>query len=88
MEIALALDVAGGEDAVPPGGFRALDGRFLVIHAVVAEDFGSGGVGGGDPAPAMDDALGLIKVHGFGDVVRNDRIVLPYLGHAIDLHCQ
>ena len=86
--IALALHVAGCEDAVPPGGFGALDGSFLVIHTVVAEDVGSGGVGGGDLALAMNNALGLVEVYGFSNVVGNDGIVLPNFGDAIDLHRQ
>ena len=80
-----ALHVAGGEDAVPPGGFRAVHRTFLVIDAVVAEDFGLSRIGGGDLAAAVNEAFGLIKVDGFGDVIGNDGIVLPKLGDAIDL---
>ena len=38
--------------------------------------------------PAVDDAMRLVKVHGLGDVGRNDGIVLPDFGDAIHLHGQ
>ncbi len=34
----------------------------------------------------MDEALGLVKIHSLGNVLRNQRIVLPNLGDAIHLH--
>jgi hypothetical protein len=86
--VTLALHVAGGEEAVCPGGLGACDWCFLVIHAVIPEDFGFCRIGGGDLLPAVHDALGLIKVYGFGDVIWNDGIVLPQFGDAIHLHCE
>jgi len=83
--IALALHVAGGEDAVPPRSFGALDVILFVIEEVVAQDFGPGGINGGDVATAVDDALSLIKIHGLGYVIRNEGIVLPEFGDTIDL---
>jgi hypothetical protein len=86
--IALALHVAGSEYVGEPGILRACHGICFVIHAVVAQNLRSGGVCRGDLASAVNNALGLIKVHGFRDVVGNNGIVLPYFGHAVDLHCQ
>jgi hypothetical protein len=80
VRIALALHVARGEDSVPPGGLSALDGSFLVINPVIPQDFRLCGIRCRDLATAMDNALRLIKVHRFGDVVRNNGIVLPEFG--------
>ena len=88
MGIAFALHVAGSERVGEPGIIRALDGIFFVIHEVVAQDFSSDGVGCGDLASAVNDALGLIKIHGLRDVVGNNGIVLPHFGDAIYLNRQ
>jgi hypothetical protein len=80
--------VAGSEDAVEPGGFGAFDRIFLIVHSIIAEDVSPGGIGGRDVSAPMDDAAGLIEIDGFGDVVGNDRIVLPDLSYAIHLHRQ
>jgi len=80
------LHVIGSEEALCPRGLGALNRVLLVIHEVVSEDLSFSGVGGDDLPAAMDDAVGLIKVHGLGDIVWNDGIVLPNFGDAIDLH--
>lgn len=85
MSVALALHVAGGEDAVPEGVFGAGGGIFPVVHEVIAEDFRLGGIGSGDAAAAVDNALGLIEVDGFNNIVGDDGVVLPEFGDAIDL---
>lgn len=85
MRVALALHVAGGEDAVPPGGFRTVNRGLLVIDAVVAKNFRLSRIGGSDLPAAMNEAFRLIKVNGFGDIIRNDGIVLPKFGYTIDL---
>ena len=72
MRVAFALHVARREDSAPPGGLRTLDRGFLVIHAVVAKDFSFQGIGGDDNAPAMDEALSLIKIYGLGYVAGNN----------------
>ena len=86
--ITFALHMAWGEDPIPPGGLRTDDGIFLVIHAIVAEDFGMSGIGSHDLTTAMHDTLGLVKVHGFGNIVRDDGIVLPPLRNTINLNGQ
>ena len=88
VRIALALHVAWGEESIPPGGFGAVDGSFLVVDAVIPKIVGLCGIGGRDLATAMDNALRLIKVHRFGDVVRNNGIVLPEFGDTVHLHGQ
>jgi len=60
----------------------------LVIHAVISEDLSLRRISGRDSSPAMDDAVRLIKIHGLGDVVGDDGIVLPHFGNAIYLHRQ
>ena len=80
--------MAGSEEAIRPGSLRAIDRIFLVIHAVVSKDLSLRGIGGRDVRPAVDDALRLIEVHSFGDVVWDDRIVLPDFGDAIHLHSE
>jgi len=83
--VAFALHVTGGEDTVRPGGLRALDWVLPIIEQVIAEDLSFCGIGSDDLAPAVDDALRLIKVHRFGHIVGNHGIVLPELGYAIHL---
>ena len=78
--------MTGGEEAVCPGSVGAFDGSFLVIDEVVAEDLSFRGIGGDDLRLAVDDAMGLVEVDGLGDIVRNDGIVLPDFGDAIDLN--
>src|ERR1700728_4530403 len=84
--ITLALYVAGGQETVCPGGLGASNWRFLVIDSVITEDFGFCRIGGSDVLLAVHDALGLVKIHGFGDVIWNDGVVLPQFGDAIHLH--
>jgi len=86
--IALALHVAGSEDSLPPGGFGAFDRSLFVIDAVVPEDLSACGIGGSDLATAVENARGLIKIYGLGNVIGNDRVVLPPLGDTIHLHRQ
>jgi len=88
VEIAFALHVPGSEEAIRPRSSWAVDWSFFVVHAVVAQNRGLGGIGGKDLAPAVDNACCLIKVHGLGDVVGNDGIVLPQFGDTIHLHRQ
>lgn len=47
-----------------------------------------GGIGSHDLPTAMHNTLGLVKVHGFGNIVRDDGIVLPPLRNAINLNGQ
>lgn len=84
--VALAFHVAGGEYAIAPGGVGTIHRSFLVVHEEVAEDLSFGGIGGGDTAASVNDAVGLVEIYGGGDVVGNDGIVLPDFGDAIDLH--
>jgi len=86
--IALALHMAGSEDSVPPRGAGAGNGSFLVIHEVIAQNFSSGGIGRSDLAATVDDAVDLVKIYGFGDIVGNDGIVLPQFGDTIHLDGQ
>lgn len=86
MGVALALHVARSEDAISPGSLGTLDGVSPVIHKVISEDQSLRRIGGNDLLLTVDDTVSLIKVDGLGDVVRNDRIVLPDLGYAINLH--
>jgi hypothetical protein len=86
MWVALTFHVAGGNDAVEPGGLGALDWILAVIHAVISQDVSSGGIGGNDLGATVDEAVWLIEIYGLSDVIWNDRIVLPQLGYAIHLN--
>jgi hypothetical protein len=86
--VAFALHVAGSKHAVNPGSLRALDWIFPVIGEVIPQNFCLRGISGRDLRPAVDDAMGLIKIDGLGDIVGNNGIVLPDLGDAIHLHRQ
>src|SRR5258708_32249175 len=66
--IALTLHVACGKNAAEPGRLRALDWILLVILPVISQDLSLRGIGGRDLGPAMKDAVGLIEIHGRGDV--------------------
>src|SRR5258708_34694786 len=86
--IALTLHVACGKNAAEPGCLRALDWILLVILPVISQYLGLSRISGSDLGPAMKDAVRLIEIHGCGDVVGNDGVVLPRLGDAIHLHRQ
>src|SRR5580765_3858351 len=77
-----------GNDAVEPGISQADDRRLLIVETIVAEDTGFGIVGGLNFGAAMDESVRLVKVHCCRHVFRDDSIVLPELGDAIDLHGQ
>ena len=80
--------MTGGKDAAQPGNLCARDRILLVIEAVVPEDFCLRRIGCGDLGLPVKYAVGLIKIHGFGHVVRDDGIGLPRLGDTIHLHGQ
>ena len=86
--IAFAFHVAGSEYTIEPGSVRTLDWIFLVIDTVVSEDLSFGRIGGCDLRLAMNDAMRLIKVHRFGDVVGNYRVVLEGFCDAVHLNGQ
>lgn len=77
VRIALALHVAGGNQAIKPGSCRAIDRMLAVIDQVISEDFGSVRIGGENAAAAVNKAVGLIEVDGLMDVRGDDGIVLP-----------
>lgn len=87
--IALTLRVAGREHAIVPGKpALALNRCMPVIEAEISQNFGSGRISGPDLAASMDQPLRLIEVDRFGDIGRNDLVVLPRFGHAINLNGQ
>jgi len=86
MGIALAFHVTVCEMPVQPGVIRTLERALRVVCSIVPKDFSSQGIGGSDLPPAVEDALGLIKIHGFSDIVGNNGVVLPELRDAIDLN--
>lgn len=47
-----------------------------------------GGVGGGNSAPAVNQTMRLIEVHGLGHIAGDDGIVLPGFGNAFHLNGQ
>ena len=86
MRIALALHVAGSEETLDTGLVGARDWIFPVVDAVIPQNFGFRRVGGRNLFSAVEDAMRLVEVHRLRDVARNDGIVLPDLGDAVDLH--
>ena len=79
------MRVAGREVIEPSHGW-ALYRLFAIVVAVVAEDFGLRGIGGGDAGASVHEAVRLIEIGRGGDVIGNDGIVLPEFRNAIDLH--
>ena len=88
VRVAFALHMAGSDDTVPPGSFGALHRSFLVVDQVVAKNFSFAGIDRFDLPPAMDNAFGLIEVRGLGDVIGNQRVILPPLRDTIHLDRQ
>ena len=61
---------------------------FLVIETVVAENLRLRIVRGCDLGAAMNQTVRLVEIHRRGDVLRDDAVILPRLGDAVDLYSQ
>ena len=88
LGITLALHVAGGEGSIEPRCCFTLHRMLTVVKTIIAKDLGLGLIFGLDSGAPVHQAMRLIEVDGSGDIVGNDSIMLPKLGHAIDLHRQ
>src|SRR5215467_14001891 len=86
LRIALALHVAGCDDAIKPGKPFAPHRLFPVVEAVIAEYVGFGFVCGPNVLSAMDEPMRLIEIDGRGYIIGDYLVVLPELCDAIDLN--
>jgi hypothetical protein len=83
--VALDFDVASHEDATEPGILRARNRIRGVVHAEIAQDLGAGSVRRKDFLLSANEAFVLVEIRGVVDVVRNERVILARLRHAVDL---
>lgn len=84
--IAFTLHVVGSDVPVKPGIAFTTDWGLVVVEAVIAEDAGFGIVDSLDFTAAVNESVRLVKVDRSSDVIGNQFIVLPELGHAVDLN--
>src|SRR5215510_251617 len=86
--IAFDGGVALEEEPVVPRISTARAGFFWVSEVKIADNRSARRISRDNFRAAVNYSVTLIKIDCFGDVCRNDGIILPVLSHAVYLDCQ
>jgi len=76
------------QQPIIPGVIAALSRLFSVLQLHIAQDLGTGRVGGSDFCTPVEQSVRLVEIDRLGDIGRNHSVVLADFRNAIHLYRQ